>query len=92
MISLTEKTFLNLTLTKGTRLQFDLEGSFNSKIQEVWQVMSINAGDKTVFIAKVGKNGKLLKPNAQNMKHVTWSWLVYGIDLENVRIIEEAQA
>lgn len=50
------------TISKGQRI------SFNSQFEKgngLWEVYNFNAG--SIFLARVMKNGKLGKPNAENL-------------------------
>lgn len=51
------------------------------KVVTVWRAMKLNSD--SVFMAKVGKDGNLLKPNASNMMTVPFATLKQGADLGN---------
>lgn len=51
---------------------------------ETWQVLKIDEARENVFMAKVGKDGSLLKVSPQNMANVSFKWLALGNELKNI--------
>lgn len=67
---------LNLAVVAG--------GTSSTKTIQTWQVLKIDEARQNIFMAKVGKDGNLLKVSAANMANVSFSWLAFGIRLNNV--------
>ncbi len=73
-----------MTITANANYIFETFSAarHSEKIKTTWRALKVN--DDSVFFAKVGKDGQLLKPNANNMMTVSIETLNNGISLGNM--------
>ena len=73
-----------MTITTNANYIFETFSAarHSEKIKTTWRALEVN--ENSVFFAKVGKDGQLLKPNASNMMTVPTETLNNGISLGNM--------
>lgn len=93
-----------MTTISGYEISFEIEtndkfnfsiivnGSMSGFLKriETWQVLKIDEARQSVFMGKVGKDGKLLKANPGNVANVPFSWLALGFKMRNLSKVKNA--
>ncbi len=72
---------MNIQLNQNYAIETMSTAKLGEKVVTVWRAMKVNSD--SVFMAKVGKDGNLLKPNASNMMTVPFATLKQGAELGN---------
>jgi hypothetical protein len=72
---------MNIQPNQNYAIETMSTAKLGEKVVTVWRAMKVNSD--SVFMAKVGKDGSLLKPNASNMMTVPFAMLKQGAELGN---------